>query len=220
MSVQGFFQKTGSSRSALLCAVVVSVQFLSACGTGTESQYSRVNSEFQKEYGARFDVPLVCGGPTPEQAIEVVIDSARRVSDFCETQNQRASAAGYLRCPVGLCQQEYKPGAAAAPTMTFGVNNGTGMSGMFGGFGGSTGGGGSSTGGSGTVTGPFGRVYDSVFGPRLYFSFQFTIPLAKSPDQLTCVNPLNSMVQTAILTEIGKAALATKNGPCIPSVNK
>jgi hypothetical protein len=215
MSVQGFLQKIGNSSFTFLYVIVVSVQFISACGTGTEPQYSRVNSEFQREYGARFDVPLVCGGPTPEQALDVVIDSARRLSDFCETQN-----AGYLRCPVGLCQQEYKPGTVAAPTMTFGINNGTGMSGMFGGFGGSTGGGSTSPGGSGTGTGPFGRLYDSVFGPRLYFSFQFTIPLAKSPDQLTCVNPLNSMVQTAILSEIGKAALAAKNGPCIPPSGK
>lgn len=74
------------------------------------------------------------------------------------------------------------------------------MSSMFGGYSGS---GGSGSGSS-----------DGVFGKRIYVSIEFNIPLAKNPDELACVNPLNSTVQTTILNEISKAALAAKNEPC------
>lgn len=180
--------------SLFALAVVVS-----GCGSDESGHQSQVFSEFQKNYGMRFDVPLKCGGVSAEQALDVVIDSARRLSDFCETQNVRAAAAGYIRCPVGLCQQEYRPGSLAAPSMKFSINNGSSMGSMFGGFGGGSSGSGSS---------------DSVFGKRIYVSLEFTIPLAKSPDELACVNPLNSTVQTAVMTEITKAAMAAKSEPC------
>lgn len=173
---------------------------LSGCGPGELSHQGRLASEFQKTYGSRFDVPLTCSGVSPSQALDAVLDSARRLSDFCELQNEKTAAAGYLRCPTGLCQQEYRPGSVAAPTMKFTVNNGSSMSSMFGGYSGS---GGSGSGSS-----------DGVFGKRIYVSIEFNIPLAKNPDELACVNPLNSTVQTTILNEISKAALAAKNEPC------
>lgn len=179
---------------------------LLGCGTAHESGQSRVQSEFQKNYGMRFDVPLTCGGVSAEQTLNIVLESARRLSDFCEVQNVKSAAAGYLRCPVGLCQQEYRPGSVAAPTMKFNINNGTSMGSMFGGYGG---------GSSGGSTGN-----DSVFGKRIYVSLEFTIPLAKNPDELACVNPLSSTVQTTMLSEIGRAALAAKNEPCIPPDSK
>jgi hypothetical protein len=171
------------------------------CGGPEALQDSTLSSEFQKTYGIRYDVPLMCGGPSPQQILDVTLESAQRLSDFCEIQNVRAAQAGYLRCPVGLCQQEYQPGSLAAPTLKFSVNNGTSMGSMFGGYGGGSGDSGST----------------GVFGKRIYVSMEFNIPLAKSPDQLTCVNPLNSTVQTTILNEIGKAALAAKNDPCVPA---
>jgi hypothetical protein len=191
--------KSSKVISAVVGLVLV---LLAGCGSAALERDSRVNSDFQKTYGMRYDVPLSCGGVSAEQSLEIVLESARRLSDFCEHQNVKAAAAGYVRCPVGLCQQEYKPGSLAAPTLKFSVNNGTSMSSMFGGYGGSSGG---SSGSS-----------DSVFGKRIYVSLEFNIPLAKSPDELSCVNPLNSTVQTTILNEIGKAALASKNEPCLP----
>jgi hypothetical protein len=186
----------------VLCVFSAATPLLFAgCGRDEFTYESRLSSEFQKTYGARFDVPLTCAGVSPSQALDVVLESARRLSDFCEFQNQRSAAAGYLRCPTGLCQQEYRPGSVAAPTLKFTINNGTSMGSMFGGYGGS---GGSTGSGSG----------DTIFGRRIYVSMEFNIPLAKSPDELACVNPLNSSVQTTILNEISKAALAAKNEPC------
>lgn len=177
---------------------------MAGCGTSHHDVGSGLSSEFQKTYGMRFDVPLSCGGVSAEQSLQIVLDSASRLSEFCELQNVRSAAAGYLRCPVGMCQQEYRAGALAAPTMKFTVNNGSSMSSMFGGYGGGSGGSGGSS-------------SDSVFGKRLYVSLEFNIPLAKSPDELVCVNPLNQSVQTSLLNEIGRAALAAKNEPCHPA---
>ncbi|NBW82960.1 hypothetical protein EBR21_14510 [bacterium] len=195
-------KKFSSIVSSVLCVFSAATTFLvTGCGRDESVHQSKLSSEFQKTYGARFDVPLTCAGVSASQALDVVLESARRLSDFCEFQNQRAAAGGYLRCPSGLCQQEYRPGSVAAPTLKFSVNNGTSMGSMFGGFGGS---GGSTGSGSG----------DSVFGKRIYVSMEFNIPLAKNPDELACVNPLNSTVQTSIMNEITKAALAAKNEPC------
>lgn len=203
MMVPSFNQLRAQFQGALSAASSLLVLgALLGCGTAHESGQSQIQSEFQKNYGMRFDVPLTCGGVSAEQTLNIVLESARRLSDYCEIQNTKAAAAGYLRCPVGLCQQEYRPGSVAAPTMKFNINNGTSMSSMFGGYGG---------GSSGGSTGS-----DSVFGKRIYVSLEFTIPLAKNPDELACVNPLNSTVQTTMLSEIGRAALAAKNEPCIP----
>ena len=193
---------------ARLCTFSAGSVFLllAACGLPDNDSGSQWASDFQKTYGIRYDVPLKCGGPSAQQIIDVTLESAQKLSDFCEIQNVRAAQAGFLRCPVGLCQQEYQPGSLAAPTLKFVVNNGTSMSGMFGGYGG-----GSSDSSSGSGSGA-----SAIFGKRIYVTMEFNIPLAKNPDQLSCVNPLNSTVQTTILTEIGKAALAAKNDPCAP----
>lgn len=188
--------------SALLS--VVGVFLFSGCGAGDISADSRLSSEFQKNYGMRFDVPLACGGASADRAIDRVLENAQRMSDFCEVQNVRAAAAGYLRCPPGLCQNAPKPGGMSAPTLKFSINNGTSMSSMFGGFGGG------SSGGSGSGS-------DSVFGKRIYVSMEFMIPLARNPDEITCNNPLSPQVTDTMLIEIGKAALASQNEPCSPS---
>jgi hypothetical protein len=151
-----------------------------------------------------FDVPLYCAGNSAAQSLDEVLDAAKKLSAFCEMQNIESQKAGYLRCPTGLCQQEYSPGAKSVPTMKFVVSNGSSMSSMFGGYGGSSGGSGGST-GSG-----------SVFGSRIYITLEFNLPLARTPDTLSCVNPLNSSVQTTVLNEIMKASLAPKTGPCVP----
>lgn len=178
-------------------------------GCGSEHQdgllQSRVTSTVQRSYGTVFDVPLYCGGNSPAQSLDVVLEAARRLSAFCEQQNLASAKEGYVRCPTGLCQQEYSPGSKAAPTMKFTVSNGSSMSSMFGGYGGSMGG---SSGSSSSSS--------SVFGSRIYVTLEFNLPLARSPDVLACVNPLNSSVQTTILGEIGRATLNSKPGPCIP----
>lgn len=184
----------------LLLSAMAAALFVSGCGREAQETQSRLmNQPQQRTYGMKYDVPLYCGGNSAAQTLELVIDSARRLSEFCELQNVETSKAGYLRCPTGLCQQEYSPGSKAAPTMKFTVSNGSSMSGMFGGYGG---------GSSGSS--------DSVFGSRIYITLEFNIPLARSPDVLACVNPLSASVQSTILSEIGKASLAPKTGPCIP----
>ena len=182
------------------------VSFLGGCGSEHPEKFSesRVASSVNRTYGAVFDVPLYCGGNSPAQSLDVVLEAARRLSAFCEEQNLASAKGGYLRCPTGLCQQEYSPGSQAAPTMKFTVSNGSSMSSMFGGYGGSSGGS-SGSGSSG-----------SVFGSRVYVTLEFNLPLARTPDVLACVNPLNSSVQTTILSEIGKATLSSKSGPCVP----
>jgi hypothetical protein len=193
-------------RRAILLSALTAVVSISGCGQSENPTDSRINSEFQKNYGMRFDVPLTCGGASADRAIDRVLENAQRLSDFCEAQNVRAGAAGYLRCPPGLCQNTPKPGGMSAPTLKFSINNGDSMSSMFGGFGGG------SSGGSGSGS-------DSVFGKRIYVSMEFMIPLARNPDEITCNNPLSPQVTDTILLEIGKAALAAKNEPCTPSDN-
>ncbi|NBO38185.1 hypothetical protein EBU99_06350 [bacterium] len=185
----------------LSCVSVVlfAIVQLMGCGHESSEKLSHLASDVQKNYGISYDVPLKCGGSSAAQTIDIVLESAERLSDFCEKQNVVAASQGYLRCPVGLCQQEYKPGSVAAPTMKFSINNGSSMSGMFGGFGGSSGG------SSGS---------DSVFGKRLYVTLEFNLPLARSPDELACVNPMSSSVQSTILNEITKAALNASSQPC------
>jgi hypothetical protein len=196
----GFFERR-SAHQALKASAGSFIFLLTACGSPDNFGMSSLRSEFQKTYGIRYDIPLTCGGPSARQILDVTLESAKRLSEFCEEQNVRAAQDGYLRCPVGLCQQEYSPGSVAAPTLKFSVNNGTSMSGMFGGYGGGSGDSGST----------------GVFGKKIYVSMEFNIPLAKNPDQLSCVNPMNSTVQTTILTEISKAAMAAKNDPCVPA---
>lgn len=192
--------------SGLVLCVLPSV-LLGGCGSSTDSvgESSQIKSQVERSYGTIFDVPLYCGGNSPEQSLDVVIEAARRLSLYCEKQNLESAKAGYLRCPTGLCQQEYTPGTKPAPTMKFTVSNGSSMSSMFGGYGGSSGGSGGSSGSAG-----------SVFGSRIYITLEFNLALARSPDALSCVNPLNSSVQTTILSEIGKASLSPKSGPCVP----
>jgi len=180
----------------------ISATAVVGCGNEVGETQSKTLSEPQRTYGLMYDVPLYCGGNSAAQTLDLVIESARRLSAFCELQNIETAKAGYVRCPTGLCQQEYSPGSKAAPTMKFTVSNGSSMSSMFGGYGGGGGGSGGSS--------------DSVFGSRIYITLEFNIPLARTPDVLACVNPLSSSVQSTILSEIGKAALAPKTGPCIP----
>jgi hypothetical protein len=191
----------GSERRVgrLLLATFSAVFALSGCGSDSPATESKVLSEPQRTYGMMYDVPLYCGGNSASQTLELVIESARRLSEFCELQNVQTAKSGYLRCPTGLCQQEYSPGSKAAPTMKFTVSNGSSMSSMFGGYGGGSGG-----------------SSDSVFGSRIFITLEFNIPLARTPDALACVNPLSASVQSTILNEIGKAALAPKTGPCVP----
>lgn len=190
----------------LLCAFLLPM--LQGCGSGlaSEAVESRVLEEVQQTYGMTYDVPLYCGGTTATQSLDVVLEAARRLSAFCEQQNIESAKAGYLRCPTGLCQQEYAPGSRPAPTMKFSINNGNSISSMYGGFGGGMG-----SGGSGTVGG-----IGAVFGSRLYVTLEFNLTLARTPDVLGCVNPLNASVQTTILNEISKAAIAAKPGLCVP----
>jgi hypothetical protein len=191
-------RRFGGLFSAVCCVAVV----VAGCGSEVVETQSKTLSESQRTYGMMYDIPLYCGGNSAAQTLDLVIESARRLSAFCEMQNIETAKGGYLRCPTGLCQQEYSPGAKAAPTMKFTVSNGSSMSSMFGGYGGSGGGSGGSS--------------DSVFGSRIYVTLEFNIPLARTPDVLACVNPLSASVQSSILNEIGKAALAPKTGPCIP----
>jgi hypothetical protein len=175
--------------------------FLSACGASTEE--ARFHSAPRRNYGMTFDVPLYCTGNTAAQSLDIVLESAKKLSAFCEMQNIESQKAGYLRCPTGLCQQEYSPGGTAVPTMKFTVSNGSSMSSMFGGYGGGSGG----SGGSGSS--------GSVFGSRVYVTLEFNLPLARTPDTLSCVNPLNASVQTTVLNEILKASMAPQTGPCV-----
>jgi hypothetical protein len=191
-------RRFGGLFSAVCCVAVV----VAGCGSEVVETQSKTLSESQRTYGMMYDIPLYCGGNSAAQTLDLVIESARRLSAFCELQNIETAKDGYLRCPTGLCQQEYSPGSRAAPTMKFTVSNGSSMSSMFGGYGGSGGGSGGSS--------------DSVFGSRIYVTMEFNIPLARTPDVLACVNPLSASVQSSILNEIGKAALAPKTGPCIP----
>jgi len=182
--------------------ILAGTHLLAACGgAGNGEEYlSRLSQSPEKNYGMTFDVPLYCEGTAAAESLDVVLESARRLSAYCEEQNVMSAKNGYLRCPTGLCQQEYTPGSKAVPTMKFTVSNGSSMSSMFGGYGGSSGG---STGGG-------------VFGSRVYVTLEFTLPLARSADSLSCVNPLNSNVQTTVLNEIAKASLASKVPNCIP----
>lgn len=179
------------------------VFFAAACGNSAHLQEgdSHVLQTPQRTYGMTYDVPLYCEGTSASEALDRVLESARRLSAFCEEQNVVSEKSGYLRCPTGLCQQEYSPGSKAVPTMKFTVSNGSSMSSMFGGY---SSGGGSSGGGGG------------VFGSRVYVTLEFNLPLARSADSLSCVNPLNSLVQTTVLNEIAKASLAPQSPNCIP----
>lgn len=195
--------KNLSAIGSVQCASLwVGLTVVTSCG-GLENgpeHLSQLKQMPQRNYGMTFDVPLYCDGNSASESLDVVLDSARRLSAFCEEQNVMSEKNGYLRCPTGLCQQEYTPGSKAVPTMKFTVSNGSGMSSMFGGYGGSSGG---STGGA-------------VFGSRVYVTLEFNLPLARSADTLSCVNPLNSNVQTTVLNEIAKASLASKTPNCIP----
>jgi len=197
------FPKRSSGISAIRSACLLAgLHFLTGCGdSGAEDNHlSRLNQVPQRNYGMTFDVPLYCEGTSASESLDVVLESARRLSAFCEEQNVMSEKNGYIRCPTGLCQQEYTPGSKAVPTMKFTVSNGSSMSSMFGGYGGSTGG---SSGGG-------------VFGSRVYVTLEFNLPLARSADSLSCVNPLNSNVQTTVLNEIAKASLVSKSPNCIP----
>jgi hypothetical protein len=191
-----------------------------SCGGAekTEDTQSKLASDVQKKYGVRFDIPLSCGATRADAAVDTVIENARKFGEFCEKQNEMSAARGFMRCPYGLCQTESKPGGVVAPTVKLSINNGTSMGGMFGGFGSYGMGSGSSSktgSGSGFPGGGSGSgESDSVFGRRLYVSLELTLPLAKSPDQLTCVNPLSPDVMSSTLKEISKAVLDSKDEPC------
>lgn len=183
--------------------MVVFAAGMTGCGDSVSSDdgLSHPMQTPQRAYGMTYDVPLYCEGSSAPESLGIVLESARRLSAFCEEQNFMSEKSGYLRCPTGLCQQEYSPGSKAVPTMKFTVSNGSSMSSMFGGYGSSSGG---SSGGGG------------VFGSRVYVTLEFNLPLARTADTLSCVNPLNSTVQTTILNEIAKASLAPRSPNCIP----
>ena len=216
-STSGFIPSNFLTLGEVFLLSSLLLPMLQGCGSGlaSEAVESRVLGEVQQTYGMTYDVPLYCGGTTATQSLDVVLEAARRLSAFCEQQNIESAKTGYLRCPTGLCQQEYAPGSRPAPTLKFSINNGNSISSMYGGFGSGMGSGGSGGSGGSSGSGTVGGI-GAVFGSRLYVTLEFNLALTRSPDVLGCVNPLNASVQTTILNEISKAAIAAKPGLCVP----
>ena len=180
-------------------------------------------------YQIQYSTPQVCGAELANQVTTVALGIARKVGEFCEEQNVLATQNGNARCPPLTCMSESKPGGTAPgtfkvivtygsefPFYSSGIPSGVPSGALSGpthyppGTGSSSGGvisipGGSIGSGSRPGSG-------SGTGQSLNISVELTLPLGRTPDQLTCTNPVSSAFPNSLTTELLQKMIANSEG--------